>query len=233
MVPECTCNLCVFKTFNRGAGGVVRSIPSALSRVEGHTIFLKKSNPHTQACISFWPRCGLGARFHAPWASVRVWPRPGEAVCWRPCTPCLLLTQCSLGPPRPTSTRREEEGTETPLGSVFRQQLPVQSWVLCIRFSQQKRQVKLPLPCSLVKQAWQPGNIASWGLRQRFRCAQTSENSRRSCLRRRAVIVSRGIIIWKVQGIMRTICQLVGRRMWKLNCVSLKSKLCQLLWWSF
>ena len=43
MGPEYTCNLCIFKTFNRGAGGAVRaSFPSASSRVEGHAVILKE-----------------------------------------------------------------------------------------------------------------------------------------------------------------------------------------------
>lgn len=47
--PECTCNLSIFKTSERVAGGVVQSVSSALPGVEGHTVFSKnqKEKPAT------------------------------------------------------------------------------------------------------------------------------------------------------------------------------------------
>lgn len=84
------------------------------------------------------------------------------------------------------------EAPETPLGFVSSSRSSHEFFRF--QFSQQKRQVKLPLTCSLIKQAWQPGNIAVLRLETEVQMCTNSGHLESSCLRKGAV-VSRGIIV--------------------------------------
>lgn len=75
--PECTCNLSIFKTFDRVAGGVVQSVSSALPRVEGHTVFSKNQKKKPATLSDSALTCLLDLMSDGP-----------VCVLWGPCPHC-------------------------------------------------------------------------------------------------------------------------------------------------